>query len=294
MVRNSIDIFTRAKNERRRVSLTTCYDYSMARIIDDSGIDAVVVDDALGTKLLGYDSTLPVSMDDMLRSTEAVAKGTTKPLVIADLPFLSYQASFEEGFRNAGRLMKAGANAIKLEGDTTATITLMAELASHGVPVIGHLGMTPQSINQTGGYKVQGKEVEEIAAILFACERYVDAGVKVVVLERVPAELAKHITLTFPLVTVGLGSGPDCDGEMYELYELLGLSKRDPEDKCGFLDGTDFVNAGLIQYDRAVKARTYPTDADAEHISPRLIDSAEDMLDNFADSYLGPDGYIDN
>lgn len=294
MGRNGIDIFSSAKRERRRVTMVTCYDYSMARLVDRTGIDAVLVDDCIGTNMLGYETTLPVEMEDILSATEAVARGTTKPLVVADLPFLSYQASFEEGFHNAGDLVKAGANAVKIQGSTSATINLMAELVSHGIPVIGHIGMIPQGVNQFGGYKVQGKEVEQIAAILLACERYVDAGVQTVVLECIPAELAKHITLTFPLTTIGIGAGPDCDGELQVIHDVLGLSGEQHRHSKAFVDGAAVVEAGLSQYDEAVKGRRFPADDSTDHISTRLIDSAEDLLDDITDSYFGPDGYIDN
>ena len=296
MARNTIDIFRKAKMERRRVTMVTCYDYSMARLVDQTDIDTILIGDSLGMTMLGYDSTVPVKMDDMVRATQAVVRGTTKPLIVADMPFWSYQASFEEGMRNAARLVAdAGAQAVKIEGATQATVMLIRELIAHGIPVVGHLGLTPQSVNEFGGFKAQGKEVDEISRIIFACEDLADAGVKAVVLECVPAELAKHITLTFPFSTIGIGAGPDCDGEVQVIHDVLGLSERTPKHGRNFVNAAEVLAGALRDYDAAVKGKTFPTDANTSHIDPKLISNAEDYLDGLYDSIFGgEENYLDN
>ena len=295
MARNTIDIFHKAKMERRKVTMVTCYDYSMARVVDQTDIDTILIGDSLGMTMLGYESTIPVKMDDMMRATQSVVRGTTKALIVADLPFWSYQASFEEGMHNAARLVAdAGAQAVKIEGATQATILLIRELIAHGIPVVGHLGLTPQSVNEFGGFKAQGKEVDQISQILFACEQLADAGAKAVVLECVPEELAKHITLTFPFSTIGIGAGPDCDGEVQVLHDVLGLSARTPKHGRNFINAVQILGDALRDYDAQVKAKTFPTSENTTHIDPKIISNAEDYLDGLYDTMMGDDGYLDN
>lgn len=290
-----MDIFAKAKKDRRKITMVTCYDYSMARIVDTTDIDAILIGDSIGMTMLGYDSTLPVTMDDMVRATQAVVRGTTKPLIVADMPFMSYQASFEEGMHNAARFLKeAGANAVKIEGATPATLMLIRELVDHGIPVIGHLGLTPQSVNEFGGYKTQAKETQDIAELLLACEHYVDAGVKATVLECIPAELGKHITLTFPFATIGIGAGPDCDGEIQVLQDVLGISSRNPKHSTKFIEGAEIIGNALRDYDAAVKGKTFPTGDNSSHIDEQAISDAEDYLDGMYDSYDDSDDYLDN
>ena len=295
MARNTIDIFRKAKTERRKVTMVTCYDYSMARLVDQTDIDTILIGDSLGMTMLGYDSTLPVTMDDMVRATQAVVRGTTKPFIVADMPFWSYQASFEEGMRNAARLVtEGGAQAVKIEGATQATVLLVKELVSHGIPVVSHLGLTPQSVNEFGGFKAQGKEVNQISEILLACEQMADAGVKVVVLECVPMELAKHITLTFPFSTIGIGAGPDCDGEVQVIHDVLGLSAYKPKHARNFVDGASVLLEALRDYDAQVKAKTFPTAENTTHVDEKTISNAEDYLDGLFDSFYSDDGFLDN
>ncbi len=293
--RNTMDIFLDAKEARRKVTMVTCYDYTMARIVDGTGIDAILVCDSLGMTMLGHDSTLPVTMDDVVSATRAVVRGSSKALVVADMPFMSYQASFEEGMRNAGRLIsEGGANAVKIEGATSATVMLAGELDDHGIPVVGHLGLTPQSVNKLGGFKARGKDIYQIAELLLSCERYADAGVRAVVLECVPAELARHITLTFPFATIGIGAGPDCDGEVQVIHDVLGLSGTNPRHSTPFLDGAALFSDALKEYDSAVKKRAFPTKDNTVHIEESLISKAEDYLDGIYDSLMDDYGFVDN
>ncbi len=293
--RNTMDIFEKAKKERRKITMVTCYDYSMARIVDQTSIDSILIGDSVGMTMHGYDSTLPVTMDEMVLSTKAVVRGTTKPLIVADMPFMSYQASFEEGMHNAGRLIaEGGANAVKLEGATPATLMLIKELIAHGIPVVGHLGLTPQSVNEFGGFKAQGKEMEGVAELLAACEHYADIGVKAAVLECIPAELAKHITLTFPFSTIGIGAGPDCDAEVQVIHDVLGLSDRTPKHAHNFVDGKSVLGKALQDYDDAIKGKTFPTADNSVHIDPKVISDAEDYLDGLYDSLMDDNDFLDN
>ena len=295
MARNTMDIFLAAKKDRRKITMVTCYDYSMARVVDQTDIDAILIGDSLGMTMLGHDSTLPVKMDDIIRATQAVVRGTTKPLIVADMPFMSYQASLEEGMRNAGRLLaEGGAGAVKIEGATAATVALIRELIDHGIPVVGHLGLTPQSVNEFGGFKAQATEVESIAKLLMECESYAEAGIKAVVLECIPAELAKHITMTFPFATIGIGAGVACDGEVQVLHDVLGLSDRKPRHARTFVDASEVIAGALRAYDESVKGKEFPTEENSVHIEEGLISKAEDYLDGLFDTFFDDSSAFDN
>jgi len=206
-----------------RIVMVTATDYSFARILDDAGVDVVLVGDSLGTVALGLDSTLPVTMDEMVVFTRAVARGTSRAIVVADMPFLSYQVSGEEARRNAGRFLKeAGAAAVKLEGGVEVAATV-ASIVAMGVPVMGHLGLTPQSVHAMGGYRVQGRDEERAREILDGARALEEAGVFGIVLEGVPRELAARITAAIDVPTIGIGAGPACGGQVLVLHDLLGL-----------------------------------------------------------------------
>ena len=295
MARNTMDIFLAAKRDRRKVTMVTCYDYSIARVVDQTDIDSILIGDSLGMTMLGYDSTLPVKMDDIIRATQAVVRGTTKPLIVADMPFMSYQASLEEGMRNAGRLLaEGGAGAVKIEGATPATVALVRELIDHGIPVVGHLGLTPQSVNEFGGFHAQATEVEGIAKLLMECESLAEAGVKAVVLECIPAELAKHITMTFPFATIGIGAGVACDGEVQVIHDVLGLSAYKPRHANMFVDAGEVIAGALRAYDEQVKGKEFPTEENSVHIEEGLISKAEDYLDGLFDTFFDDTSSFDN
>jgi len=211
------------KQRGDKITVLTCYDYSTARMLDSAGIDVLLVGDSLGMVLLGYDSTIPVTMEDMIIHTKAVARGTQKALVVADMPFMSYQISIEESVRNAGRfLQEAGANAVKLEGGREIACTIKA-INDAGIPVMGHLGLTPQSINKLGGYHVQGKDEAAARVIMNNALALQDAGVFAIVLECIPAPLAKMVTERLEVPTIGIGAGVNCDGQVLGIHDLLGL-----------------------------------------------------------------------
>jgi len=206
-----------------RIVMVTATDYSLARIVDDAGVDIVLVGDTLGTVALGLDSTLPVTMEEMLVFTRAAARGTRRALLVADMPFLSYQVSPEEARRNAGRFLKeGGAAAVKLEGGAEVAATV-ASIVAMGVPVMGHLGLTPQSVHAMGGYRVQGRAEERAREIVDGARALEDAGVFAIVLEGVPRSLAERITAAIAAPTIGIGAGPACAGQVLVLHDLLGI-----------------------------------------------------------------------
>lgn len=214
----------RKKKERNEKIVTiTCYDYPTALLLDRAGVDILFVGDSLGNNVLGYDSTIPVTMDEMIHHARAVRRGVTRALLLADMPFLSYQINPDEALRNAGRFMQeAGVEAVKVEGGETIAVTV-AKLVSAGVPVMGHLGLTPQSVHQVGGYRIQGRTPESADRLLEDAKALVDAGVFAIVLEMIPPLLAKQVTTSIPVPTIGIGAGPHCDGQVQVFHDLFGL-----------------------------------------------------------------------
>ncbi len=208
---------------QERIACLTASDYAMARIIDQAGIPLVLVGDSLAMTVLGYETTLPVTMVEMLHHTAAVARGVEEALVVADMPFMSYQVSPQQAVENAGRFLKeAGADAVKIEGGSVRVETVQA-LVENGIPVLGHIGLTPQSVRQMGGYKVQGRASEEAQTLVADAKALADAGVFALVLECVPRALAAEITRGIDVPTIGIGAGPECDGQVLVTYDLLGM-----------------------------------------------------------------------
>ncbi len=214
--------FQRYKRDKKKLIVVTAYDALFARIVEQAGIEAILVGDSLGVVVQGKATTLSVTMDEMLYHTKLVAGAAQQALVIGDMPFMSYQADLEEALRNAGRFLQAGAQAIKLEGGAVMADRVTA-MTSIGIPVMGHLGMTPQSVHQFGGYRVQGKESDHAQALVNDAKTLESAGAFAIVLEAIPAELAKTITEQVAIPTIGIGAGPHCDGQVLVLYDLLGL-----------------------------------------------------------------------
>lgn len=213
------------KAEGHRFAMLTAYDYPTARILDEAGIPVLLVGDSLANVVLGYETTLPVTMDEMLHHTRAVARGARRALVVGDMPFLSYQASREEAVRNAGRFLKeGGAQAVKLEGPL---IELVEVLSDRGIPVMGHLGLTPQSVHAMGGYRVQARTEEAADRLLADALALEKAGIFALVLEGVPSHVAKRVTEALRTPTIGIGAGPHCDGQVLVVHDLLGLSFGD-------------------------------------------------------------------
>ena len=212
------------KERGERFSMLTAYDSLSAHLIDEAGIPLILVGDTLGMVMLGYDSTVPVTMDEMLHHTRAVRRGVTNAMIVGDMPFMSYQGSTEDGMRNAGRFLKeGGANCIKLEGGGRV-VDLVGRLTDSGIPVMGHLGLTPQSVNQFGGYRVQGRSDEQAHRIVQDAKDLEAAGVFAVVLECVPTDLAAEVTKSLQVPTIGIGAGPHCDGQVLVFHDFLGVN----------------------------------------------------------------------
>jgi len=249
------------KENGEKIAMLTAYDYSTAGIVDDSGIDIILVGDSLGMVVLGYDSTLPVTMDEMVHHTKTVTRATSRAMVIADMPFMSYQASLDDALLNAGRLMKeAQAHGVKLEGGREVA-ELVRRLTAAGIPVMAHLGLTPQSVNIFGGYKVQGKSDAAAAALKENAKIIEEAGAFSLVLECVPAELAREITQSLSIPTIGIGAGVDCDGQVLVVNDMLGMFDRfTPKFVKKYADLNGVMKEAIGRYVDEVKASRFPDD----------------------------------
>ncbi|CEP68936.1 Ketopantoate hydroxymethyltransferase [Moorella glycerini] len=250
----------RAMKERgEKITMVTAYDYPSALLADRAGMDMLLVGDSLGMVVLGYQSTVPVTMDEMVHHTRAVMRANPAALVVADLPFLSYQASVQDAVYNAGRLVKeGGADAVKLEGGR-AMIPMVRAIVDAGIPVMGHLGLTPQSVVQLGGYRVQGREAAAAEKIAADAAELVEAGIFSLVLECVPAELARRITAELPVPTIGIGAGPDCDGQVLVYHDLLGLFDRfQPKFVKRYVNLGEAIVKALADYREEVRQGKFP------------------------------------
>lgn len=246
-----------------KLACVTAYDYTFARLADAAGLPLILVGDSLGNTMLGFSSTLPVTMEHMLHHTAATVRGVKNAMVVADMPFLSYQISEAEALRNAGRfLQEAGADAVKLEGGCIRA-SLVKTLTQNGIPVLGHIGLTPQSIQTLGGYKVQGKTREAAEQLMNDAQALVDAGVFALVLECTPPDLAATITAASSVPVISVGAGPVCDGQMMVLHDLLGLSEGKPARFVKAYENlSERVTQAFTQFASEVQHGDYPT---AEH-----------------------------
>jgi 3-methyl-2-oxobutanoate hydroxymethyltransferase len=255
--------FQKRKRDGKKLILVTCYDALFARILEEAGIEVLLVGDSLGVVVQGKQDTLSVTMDDMLYHTKLVAGAAKQALVIADLPFLSYQVSVDEAVRNAGRCLQAGAAAVKLEGGA-AVVDRVQAMTRFGIPVMGHLGMTPQSVHRYGGYKVQGKGREAAGSLLADAKALEAAGAFAIVLEAIPADLAAKVTGSLTIPTIGIGAGPHCDGQVLVLYDLLGLFD---EFTPKFVKPYAHLKADALQalrrYKEEVEHGKFPTDSES-------------------------------
>lgn len=257
--------FQRHKQDGRKLIVVTAYDALFTRIVEQAGIDVLLVGDSLGVVVQGKQDTLAVTMEQMLYHTKLVVGAAHRSLVIADMPFLSYQVSVEEAVRNAGRLLKAGAAAVKLEGGAVVLDRVEA-MTKFGIPVMGHLGMTPQSVHRYGGFKVQGKHKDQAAALLEDAQALQAAGAFSIVLEAIPAQLAKTVTEALTIPTVGIGAGPHCDGQVLVLYDLLGLFD---DFVPKFVKPYAHLKADALQalrrYKEEVEQGKFPSDSESYH-----------------------------
>ena len=223
MSRISIHKLREMKAQGRRFAMVTAYDYPSARLVEQAGIPVILVGDSLGSVVLGYNSTVPVTMEDIVYHTRAVVRATERAIVVADMPFMSYQANADEAMRNAGRLLQeGGATAVKLEGGSHV-VALVQRMVESGIPVMGHLGLTPQSVNQFGGHKVQGKTPAAAAKLISDARALEEAGAFAIVLETIPAPLARMVSERLSVPTIGIGAGPHCDAQVQVFHDMLGI-----------------------------------------------------------------------
>ena len=268
--------FRALKESGRPIVMLTAYDYHSARLVEAAGVDSILVGDSLGMTVLGESSTLPVTMDDMVRCTLAVSRAASRVLVVADMPFMSYQADYAEGMRNAGRLMaEAGARAVKLEGASDDTLILVEGLSAAGVPVMGHIGLTPQSVNTLGGYKTQGKDAATAARLFADAVALQDAGAFAIVLECVPAELAQRISALLEIPTIGIGAGAGCDGQVQVFHDILGLGDFVPRHAKRYEDLGARIISAVGAYADDVRERSFPGEPQSTHIDGEILAEAE-------------------
>lgn len=260
-MRVTINQIKEMKQKGEKISMLTAYDYSTAKLIDEAGIPLILVGDSLGMVVLGYGSTIPVTMDEMIHHTKAVVRGAAKALIVGDMPFMTYQVSVEDALRNAARFMQeGGAQAVKLEGGEIMAETVK-KIVSYGIPVMGHIGLTPQSIHQLGGFKVVGKTPEAAVRMLNDAVALDEAGAFAIVLECVPEPLSKLITERVSVPTIGIGAGKFCDGQVQVISDLLGLyTDFVPKHAKQYARLFEIIKKATADYIAEVKAGTFPTE----------------------------------
>ncbi len=264
------------KQKGQKIPMLTAYDYATAKLIDAAGVPLVLVGDSLGTVILGYDSTIPVTMDVMLHHTKAVVRGTSQAMVIGDMPFMTYHASASEALHNAARFMQeAGAQAVKLEGGVTMAETVK-RIVDCGIPVMGHIGLTPQSVHQLGGFKVQGKTQESAVRLVKDARALDEAGAFAIVLEAVPTPLARIITRKVSVPTIGIGAGPFCDGQVQVVSDMLGLfTDFVPRHSRQYARLADGIKQAVGDYVKEVQAGAFPTDKQSFTMDEGLLAELE-------------------
>ena len=260
MPRYSINKIQDFKNHNTKFATLTAYDYTSAKLLDRAGVPLILVGDSASMVMYGYDTTIPVSMDEMLLVTSAVVKGSTQALIVADMPFMSYQTSIEKALENAGKFIKdAGAGAVKLEGGLEVC-NIISAITKIGIPVVGHIGLKPQSFHQTSGYKVQGKSLKDAEQIISDAYAVENAGAFAIVLEGIPSELAEKITNSLSIPTIGIGSGHHCNGQIQVLHDILGLFDTFvPKHAKQFSNIGDAIIDAVTNYQKDVMAGEFPT-----------------------------------
>ena len=271
-MKNTTATFAAMKARGEKISMLTAYDYTMARLVDASGVNAILVGDSLGNTMLGYASTIPVTVDDMIHHGAAVVRGAKNALVVVDMPFMSYQASIEEAVRNAGRIMKETlCAAVKLEGGAETAQTIAAIVAA-GIPVMGHVGMMPQHVNQYGGFKVQGKSEEAAHKVVSDALAVEQAGAFPVVLECVPADVAREATQKLSVPTIGIGAGADCDGQVLVYQDMLGMfDDFKPKFVRRFAQAGAIMQEAFKAFDREVKSGGFPDESESFARDPHEV-----------------------
>jgi 3-methyl-2-oxobutanoate hydroxymethyltransferase len=274
MPRVTPDQIRQMKERGERIPMLTAYDYASAQILDAAGVPMLLVGDSMGNVILGYDTTIPVTLDDIIRHTQAVVRGSQHALIVADLPFGTFQVSPDDTMRHAARIMKeAHPQAVKLEGGVRSAASVR-KLTEAGIPVMGHLGLTPQSVNVFGGFKVQGKTERAARALLEDAVALAEAGAFAIVLELVPAALAQLVTERIPVPTIGIGAGPHCDGEVQVLHDILGLFPDfTPRHTKRYAELGAAMREAATAYMSDVRERAFPTEKQSSAIEPAIIEA---------------------
>lgn len=272
-MKNTVATFQKMKEEGQKISMLTAYDYSTAKVVDNAGVNSILVGDSLGMVMLGYEDTIPVTVEDMIHHGRAVTRGAQNALVVIDMPFMSYEVSVEQAVQNAGRIMKeTQANAVKLEGGSRVAPQIKA-ITKAGIPVCAHIGMTPQSVNSYGGFKVQGKSIEAAQAVIDDALAVQEAGAFAVVIECVPAKLAALISEKLTIPTIGIGAGAGCDGQVLVYQDMLALfSDFKPKFVKHFAQLGDAMTEAFKTYDEEVKAGTFPAEEHTFKIDDEVIE----------------------
>jgi len=263
-MRITINQIKEMKQRGEKIPMLTAYDYATAKIVDEAGIPMILVGDSLGMVVLGYESTIPVTVEEMVHHTRAVVRGAKRALVVGDMPFMSYHLSTEQALQNAGRfIQEAGAQAVKLEGGVNVAETVR-RIVDCGIPVMGHIGLTPQSINQLGGYRIQGKTPEAANKLLRDARALDEAGAFAVVMETVPAPLAALITREISVPTIGIGAGAGCDGQVQVINDILGsFTDFVPKHAKRYANLNDIMSSAITEYRDEVTSGTFPTEANS-------------------------------
>ena len=260
----TVSTFQRLKDNNEKIALLTAYDYSTAQVLDKAEIDGILVGDSLAMVVLGHENTYNITIDEMLIFIKAVSRGAKNSFIIGDMPFMSYNLSVAQGLENAGKMIKAGANAVKLEGCNEHIITLVKRCTETGIPVLGHLGFTPQLMNTLGGHKIQGKTSDKIEAILESAKKLQDAGCFGVVLELMPADSAKYITENLKIPTIGIGAGVNCSGQIVVIDDILGkFTDFTPKFVKKYTNLHDEIFNGVLSYKNEVKNMVFPSDKES-------------------------------
>ncbi|MDE6003953.1 MAG: 3-methyl-2-oxobutanoate hydroxymethyltransferase [Oscillospiraceae bacterium] len=274
---NTVSTLLQQKQSGDIITMLTAYDYTTAKIMDECGVNSILIGDSLGMVMLGYENTLPVTMEDMIYHTKAVSRGAKNAFVVADMPFMSYQVSVQEAVANAGRLIKeGGANAVKLEGGADVCDRISAIVKS-SIPVVAHLGLTPQSVNAFGGFKVQGKDFEHAKKLIADAIKIQEAGACAVVLEGIPAKLAEIITEKLAIPTIGIGAGNGCDGQVLVYQDMLGLTTGHiPKFAKCFADVGNLMRKGIQDYITETKLKSFPSQAHSYSIDDKIIEQLKE------------------
>ncbi len=269
---------------KKKITCLTAYDYPTARLMDEGGVDVILVGDSVAMVVLGYDSTLPLTMEESLHHTKAVRRGVQRALVVADMPFGTYQGDVNEALKNAVRFVKeAGAEAVKVEGGERR-LELIVRLTEAEIPVMGHVGLTPQSVNALGGYRVQGKTVDAAEQLLRDARAEEAAGAFAVVLEAVPRELAAQITRELRIPTIGIGAGPDCDGQILVIHDLLGLTfGQTPKFARQYANVGEMISKAARDYCEDVRGGTFPSDGESYHAAQTAKEEKEAPVNSDGD-----------